>query len=95
MREYEIMVIVDQDADDKVVDGVVDRITQVLTEGGGEVAGVDRWGKRKLAYEIDHKTEGHYLLITFTAEPSALPELERVLSLADEVVRFKVATKAA
>ncbi len=95
MRDYEIMVIVDESADDQQVDGVVDRITQVLAEGGGEVVGVDRWGKRKFAYEIDHKTEGVYLIVSFRAESEAVGELERVLSLADDVVRFKVVRRAA
>ncbi len=89
------MVIVDEDADDPQVEAVIERITQILTEGGGEVAGVDRWGKRKLAYEIDRKTEGIYLVITFQADSEAVAELERVLALADEVIRFKVVRKAA
>jgi len=94
MRDYEIMVIVDQTAEDKL-EAVVDRITRIVTEAGGEVANVDRWGKRKLAYEIDHKTEGFYLVITFNAEGEGLAELDRTLSLADEVVRHKVMRKAA
>lgn len=94
MAQYEIMVIVDRDAEDSL-EGVVERITKIITEGGGEVVGLDRWGKRRLAYEIDHKNEGFYLLVTFTAEAEPLAELERVLLLADEIVRFKVARKAA
>lgn len=95
MREYEIMVIVDQDADDQQVEGVVERITQVITEGGGEVTGVDRWGRRKLAYEINHKGEGIYVVVGLRASNETVAELERVLSLADEVVRFKLTRKAA
>ena len=94
-HEYEIMVIVDNEADDAQIGAVVDRITAIITERGGEVGGVDKMGRRRFAYEIDKKTEGYYLLITFTSEPPALTELERVLSLADEVVRFKVVRKAA
>lgn len=94
MTEYEIMVVVDQDAEGSL-EGVVDRVTQIITEGGGEVTGVDRWGKRKLAYEINHKHEGFYLVIAFRSGPEPLAELERVLQLADEVVRAKVVRKAA
>ena len=94
MREYEIMVIVDETAEDKL-EAVVERITQIVTAAGGEIANVDRWGKRKLAYEIDHKTEGFYLVVTFSAEAEGLAELGRALSLADEVVRHKVVRKAA
>jgi small subunit ribosomal protein S6 len=95
MRDYEIVVIVDESAEDGQVEGVVERITQILTQGGGEIVRVDRWGKRKLAYEINRKTEGIYVVVEFRADSEAVDELERVLSLADEVVRFKVVRKAA
>lgn len=95
MREYEIMVIVDPEADDERVGAVSDRITEVLSAGGGEVANVDKWGRRKFAFEMEGKTEGIYLVLTFKAETEAVTELERVLSLADEVMRFKVVRRAA
>jgi len=95
VREYEIMVIVDADVDESGVDGVVERVTKIITEADGQVANVDRWGRRKLAYEIDHKIEGVYFVTTFTALPDTVDELERVLLLADEVTRFKVVKKAA
>lgn len=94
-REYEMLVLVDPEVDDEKVDAVVDRITEVLTGAGGEVTGVDRWGRRKLAYELENKTEGIYLVVTFRSETQAVNELDRVLSLADEVTRFKVVRKAA
>lgn len=94
MREYEVMVIVDETAEDKL-EAVVERVTQIVTGGGGEVTKVDRWGKRKFAYEIDHKTDGFYLVIEFTADTDLLLELERVLLLADEVVRHKVVRREA
>lgn len=89
------MVILDPEAEDQQVDSVVDRITRILSEHGGEVAGVDKWGRRKLAYEIDRKTEGLYVVMTFTSESDPLAELDRTLSLADEVLRFKVVRLAA
>ena len=95
MREYEVMVIFDPDAESSAVDAVVARVTDLLTENGGEVQGTDAWGKRRLAYEIDHKTEGVYTLISFKSEPGVLTELERILSLTDEVIRHKVVRKAA
>lgn len=94
MREYEVMVMVDETAEDKL-EAVVERVTQIVTGGGGEVTKVDRWGKRKFAYEIDHKTDGFYLVIEFTADTDLLAELERVLLLADEVVRHKVVRREA
>jgi small subunit ribosomal protein S6 len=94
LREYEVMVIVDETAEDKL-EAVVERVTQIVTGGGGEVTKIDRWGKRKFAYEIDHKTDGFYLVIVFTADTDLLGELERVLLLADEVVRHKVVRREA
>lgn len=95
MREYEVMAIVDPDADEQQIGGVVDRITGILSERGGEVSSVDRWGRRKLAYEINRKSEGIYVLVKFKSEAAALTELDRVLTLADEVLRFKIVRKAA
>jgi len=95
MREYEVMLILPPDAEEAVVDGVVERITGILSERGGEVSKVDKWGRRRLAYEIAHNTEGFYVVVGFKAEPAAIPELDRVLSLADEVIRFKVVLRQA
>jgi small subunit ribosomal protein S6 len=89
------MLILDAEADEAQIGSVVERITQILSEHGGEVAGVNRWGRRKLAHEIDRRTEGFYVLVTFTADSPALAELDRVLSLADEVTRFKIVRLAA
>jgi len=89
MRTYELMLILPAEADDKVVAGVTERITQVLSGSGGEIQKETRWGRRRFAYELDRKTEGFYVILEFGAEPSALRELERVLTLADEVIRFK------
>jgi small subunit ribosomal protein S6 len=89
------MVVSDPEADEEKVGQLVDRITKVLSEQQAEVNNVDRWGRRKLAYELDKKTEGYYFVLAFTAEPPALAELDRVLSLADEVMRFKIVRTAA
>jgi small subunit ribosomal protein S6 len=95
MREYEVMLILPPDAEDPVVDGVVERLTGVLSQRGGEVASVEKWGRRRLAYEIAHQSEGSYVVVTFRSEPDAVLEIERVLTLADEVVRFKVVLRKA
>jgi small subunit ribosomal protein S6 len=95
LREYEIMAILDPEADEQTVAGVVDRITQILSGREGEVSNVDRWGRRKLAYEINRKSEGNYVLVVFKSDPEALAELDRVLNLADEVIRFKIIRKVA
>jgi small subunit ribosomal protein S6 len=90
MRPYEVMIILDAGLEDPVIQGTIDRATALLAERGGNVTGVERWGKRRFAYELAHRWEGYYVLVEVTAEPAALAELDRVLSLADEVVRHKV-----
>jgi small subunit ribosomal protein S6 len=95
MREYEVMFILPPEAEDSVVDGVVERITGLLAERGGEVAQVDTWGRRRLAYEIARQSEGFYVVARFTAEPDMIVALERSLTLADDVLRFKVVLRQA
>jgi small subunit ribosomal protein S6 len=87
------MLILPPEADESVVSGALDRITRVVGEGGGAVGNVDRWGRRRLAFEVERQTEGYYVVVEFTAEPSAIVELERTLHLADEVLRFKVVVR--
>ena len=69
MRDYEIMLILPAEADESVVGGVVERITKVIETTGGKVGNIDRWGKRRFAFEIDDKNEGYYVVAKFTAEP--------------------------
>ena len=89
------MFIVPPEADESVVGGVIDRIAKIVSQAGGEVGKVDRWGLRRLAYEIARQGEGYYVVVVFTAEPSVIAELERSLHFADEVLRFKVVQRAA
>jgi small subunit ribosomal protein S6 len=95
LRQYEVMLILPAEADESVVGGAVERITRIVSDSGGEVTGVDRWGRKRLAYEIATQSEGYYVVVDFKAEPSAIAELERTLHLADEVLRHKVVVKAA
>ncbi|MBI2237091.1 MAG: 30S ribosomal protein S6 [Actinobacteria bacterium] len=95
MRQYEVMLILPPEADESAVGGVVDHITRIVSEGGGEVVKVDRWGRRRLAFEIARQSEGYYVVLEFKADPAALAELDRTLQLADEVLRFKVVVRAA
>ncbi|MBX7159587.1 MAG: 30S ribosomal protein S6 [Acidimicrobiia bacterium] len=89
MRVYETMIILDPDLEDSGVRDEVERVKALLEENGGRVRDVDFWGKRELAYEIRHKTEGHYVVITADAEPAAIDEMSRVLKLNDSVFRHK------
>jgi small subunit ribosomal protein S6 len=95
LRQYEVMLILPAEADESVVGTAVDRITRIISEGGGETGKIDRWGRRRLAYEIARQNEGYYVVVEFSAEPTVIAELERTLRLADEVMRFKVVVRAA
>ncbi len=90
MRAYELMVIIDGDLDDAAVDASINRITEQITARSGEIKTTDRWGRRRFAYEIDHKHEGAYVVFEVLAEGGALDDLERQLRLADEIVRHKL-----
>ena len=84
------MLILPAEADEATVGTATDRIAAVASKHSGLVRNVERWGRRRLAYEIDHRSEGYYVVVTFSAEPAAQAELERTLNLADEVLRYKV-----
>jgi small subunit ribosomal protein S6 len=90
VRPYEVMIILDASLEEDAIRAVIDRATEIIRSRGGNLARVDRWGKRRFAYELDHRWEGYYILLEITAEPAALTELARVLSLTDEVLRHKV-----
>ena len=90
MRHYEVMVILDAGLDEDAIREIVDRATLAITNSGGTVDRVDRWGKRRFAYEVHHRSEGYYVLVEATAEPAAVDSVDRVLGLADEVIRHKV-----
>lgn len=90
MRPYEVMIIFDAGLEEEQIRAVTDRATDVLQSRGGRLGRVDRWGRRRFAYELKHRTEGFYVLVEASSEPEAMAEMDRVLSLADEVVRHKV-----
>ena len=89
MRAYELMVIIDAELDDEVIDATIKRVADLLDQRGATVKSEDRWGRRRFAYEINHKLEGYYVLFEFVGG-SDLDTLERALRLADETVRHKV-----
>lgn len=90
MRPYEIAVIFSTDADDAAVGGVLDRVSSVIESAGGSTNKVDRIGRRQFAYEINHMREGNYVYVNASVPPTAVSETDRVLALADEVVRHKI-----
>ena len=90
MRPYEVMIILDSSLEEDAVRAAIDRSTELLRSRGGDPFRVDRWGKRRLAYELNHRWDGYYVLVEAKAEPAAIAELDRALHLADEVIRHKV-----
>ena len=90
MRLYELMIILDPEIEERTVAPSLDKYLKVVTTEGGSVDKVDIWGRRRLAYDINKKSEGIYAVIDFTATPATAKELDRQLSLNEVVLRTKV-----
>lgn len=87
MHPYEVMLIVSTAVEgEEALDGVLDRFQKVIVDGGGEVTSVDRWGKRRFAYEIGGQAEGTYIVMHFQADHAITTELDRVMKIADDIV---------
>ncbi|WP_375385951.1 30S ribosomal protein S6 [uncultured Microbacterium sp.] len=89
-HQYELMVILSPELDERTVAPSLDKFLKVITNDGGSIDKVDVWGKRRFAYEIDKKTEGIYAVVNFTATSEATQELDRQLKLNETVMRTKV-----
>jgi small subunit ribosomal protein S6 len=94
-RHYEVMVILDPTLDERTVAPTLDTFLNVIRTSGGTVEKVDVWGRRRLAYEIKKHAEGIYALLDLNTEPDAVKELDRQLSLQENVLRTKVVRKVA
>ena len=90
MHDYELMVILDPDTDERSVAPSLEAFLEVIRQSGGTVENLDIWGKRRLAYEINKKSEGIYAVANFTSSPAATAELVRQLRLSEAVMRTKV-----
>jgi small subunit ribosomal protein S6 len=90
MHQYELMVILDPEIDERTVAPSLDKFLNVIRNDGGTVDKVDIWGRRRLAYEINKKSEGIYAVVDFTAESATTNELDRQLNLSEAVMRTKV-----
>jgi small subunit ribosomal protein S6 len=92
-RNYEVVYIIRPNLEEEQVQAVVDKFSALINENGGEVTAVDNWGKRRLAYEINDFREGFYYLVTFQGVPATAEELDRVLKITDEILRFMIIRK--
>jgi len=91
MREYEIVYIFRSNFTPEEIEAKLERYHGILTGGGrGEITAIEQWGKRQLAYPIRKQPNGYYVVAQFTAEPASLPELERVLKLEEDLLRYLI-----
>lgn len=94
MRKYEVMYIIRPDVEQEAVQATVEKF-QGIIQNGGEITKHDVMGKRRLAYEINKVRDGIYVLVNFTATPEVVAELERILKISDEVIRYLITKDAA
>lgn len=90
MHQYELMVIISPEIDERTVAPSLDKFLAVITKDGGTIENTDIWGKRRLAYEIEKKSEGIYAVVNFTATSATAQELDRQLRLSEAVLRTKI-----
>ncbi|MGH9088993.1 MAG: 30S ribosomal protein S6 [Acidimicrobiales bacterium] len=90
MRPYEVMVIFDTGAEPSAIQAVVDRLLETIRASEGTPGAVDRWGRRPFAYEVRHRREGYYVLVELAGTTRTVDDVDRMLGLADEVLRHKV-----
>jgi small subunit ribosomal protein S6 len=89
MRKYEVMYIIRTDIEQETVDAAIEKFQNIINNGG-EITNHDLMGKRRLAYEIDKFRDGIYVLVHFNATPAVVAELDRVMKISDEIVRYLI-----
>ncbi len=87
LHDYELVVIINPEVGDETLDSLIDNISRFITDNGGTVSDVERWGKKKLAYSIKRFVEGNYVLTRFKLKPALSRELEASLRISEDVLR--------
>lgn len=95
MNPYEALYIIVPELDEEATKAAIEKFKGIVESNAGEVAGVDEWGKRRLAYPIDYKTEGYYVLMSFNSAPEFPAELERNFKNDERIMRYMVTRKEA
>ena len=90
MNKYEVVYIIDPAVEEEARKELIAKFNTLIADNGGSVEKVEEWGKRRLAYAIDYKTEGYYVLVNYQAEAELPKELERNLQISDSVIRYQV-----
>ncbi len=93
MKAYELLYIIRPDLDEEATTALVDRLSGLVASNGGDNLTVEKWGKRRLAYEIEDYKEGQYILMNFEGEGRTSQEIERVMKISEDVIRFLTVRK--
>jgi len=93
MNSYEVLYIIKPDVEDEARAALIQKFSAIVTDDGGEIEGIDEWGKKKLAYPIDYIGEGYYVLMNFKAKSDVPAELERNFKISEFVIRYMVIKK--
>ena len=93
MKAYELLYIIRPDLDEEATTVLVDRLSGLVASNGGDNVTVEKWGKRRLAYEIEDYKEGQYILMNYEGEGRTSQEIERVMKISDDVIRFLTVRK--
>jgi len=95
VNKYEALYVITPELDEETTKAIIEKFNGIIAQNGGTVGEVNEWGKRRLAYPIDYKTEGYYVLVNFESAPSFPMELERNFKNDENIIRFVVVRKAA
>lgn len=95
MNKYEVLYVVTPELEEEAYRAVLDKFAGIISANGGVVENCDEWGKKKLAYPIDYKTEGYYVLVNFEAAPEFPKELERNFKIDENIMRYMVVRREA
>ena len=89
MRKYEIIFII-KSLDEEATNAVIDKFSKLIAANGGEIVKEDRWGKKRLAYDIKKESEGYYVLFYVKCEPPCVNECDRVMKITDEILKHMI-----
>jgi len=93
VNKYENLYVIAPELEEEAIRACIEKFSGIITANGGVIEGVNEWGRRKLAYPIDYKTEGYYVLTTFEADPEFPKELERNFNNDESILRYLVVRK--